>query len=91
MEKLIEYLNSLDATQRSAFVSACETSENYLRKGASVGQKFGAELCVRIERASEGNVTRKDLHPEDWPLIWPELSAAEHTRRQSDLCPEQGA
>lgn len=88
MEKLIEYLNSLDATQRTAFVLACETSENYLRKGASLGQKFGAELCVRIERASEGNVTRKDLHPDDWALIWPELDVGSHSRRQTDRYPE---
>lgn len=31
--------------------------------------------AVRIERMTEGLVTRKDLHPDDWADIWPELDA----------------
>lgn len=31
--------------------------------------------AVAIERATEGAVTRRDLRPDDWHLIWPELSA----------------
>lgn len=30
--------------------------------------------CVAIERATNGAVTRRDLRPDDWPLIWPELA-----------------
>lgn len=30
--------------------------------------------CVGLERATDGAVTRKDLRPWDWHLIWPELS-----------------
>ncbi|KVO05588.1 hypothetical protein WJ69_23090 [Burkholderia ubonensis] len=29
--------------------------------------------CVAIERATQGVVTRTDLRPKDWHLIWPEL------------------
>ena len=29
--------------------------------------------CLQLERATEGLVTRKDLRPNDWHLIWPEL------------------
>lgn len=29
--------------------------------------------CVAIERVTDGQVTRKDLRPDDWHLIWPEL------------------
>ncbi|CAN7341867.1 helix-turn-helix domain-containing protein [Acidovorax sp. LjRoot74] len=32
--------------------------------------------CLAIERATEGAVTRRDLRPDDWHLIWPELGAA---------------
>lgn len=32
--------------------------------------------CVAIERATNGAVTRRDLRPDDWHLIWPELAAA---------------
>ena len=29
--------------------------------------------CVAIEKATEGQVTRKELRPDDWAIIWPEL------------------
>ncbi len=32
------------------------------------------ERCVPIERATNGAVTRKDLRPDDWAAIWPELA-----------------
>lgn len=32
------------------------------------------ERCVAIERATEGAVTRRDLRPDDWQAIWPELA-----------------
>ena len=30
--------------------------------------------CVAIEQATEGIITRRDLRPDDWHLIWPELN-----------------
>lgn len=33
-----------------------------------------AAACVAIERATKGVVTRRDLRPDDWHLIWPELA-----------------
>jgi len=33
------------------------------------------EHCVPIERATHGAVTRRDLRPDDWANIWPELEA----------------
>lgn len=32
-----------------------------------------AERCSDIERATNGTVSRRDLRPNDWHLIWPEL------------------
>ena len=32
--------------------------------------------CAAIERATSGAVTRKDLRPDDWQRIWPELMEA---------------
>lgn len=40
----------------------------------SGGRPVPVERCVAIERATDGRVTRKDLRPDDWHLIWPELS-----------------
>lgn len=31
--------------------------------------------CAAIERATGGQVTRRDLRPHDWHQIWPELAA----------------
>ncbi|OZI79888.1 transcriptional regulator [Bordetella genomosp. 2] len=33
------------------------------------------ERCPDIERATAGAVTRRDLRPDDWERIWPELAA----------------
>ncbi len=35
------------------------------------------QRCVAIERATNGAVTRRDLRPDDWHLIWPELAESE--------------
>ena len=32
------------------------------------------ERCPDIERATEGAVSRRDLRPDDWERIWPELA-----------------
>ena len=32
------------------------------------------EHCLAIERATNGAVTRKDLRPDDFWLIWPDLT-----------------
>ncbi len=31
------------------------------------------KYCARIEKATAGQVTRRDLRPDDWHEIWPEL------------------
>lgn len=74
MDKLIAYLNSLGKVDRADFAARCRTSEGYMRKARSAGQKFRSELCVRIEQQSNGAVTRRDLR-DDWSEVWPELIA----------------
>ena len=34
-----------------------------------------AHYCLAIERATSGAVTRADLRPDDYWLIWPDLQA----------------
>ena len=36
----------------------------------------GPAYCVAIEKATAGAVTRHELRPNDWHLIWPELITA---------------
>lgn len=40
------------------------------------------ERCVAIERLTEKTVTRRELRPDDWQEIWPELA-----QQQSDAKP----
>ncbi|MGB7422909.1 MAG: Cro/CI family transcriptional regulator [Comamonas sp.] len=35
------------------------------------------QRCVVIERLTQGAVTRRDLRPDDWRDIWPELIESE--------------
>lgn len=39
------------------------------------GRKTPIEHCAAIERISGGAVTRRELRPDDWDSIWPELAA----------------
>ena len=41
------------------------------------GDRIGADQCLAIERATNGAVTRQELRPNDWHLIWPELRQQE--------------
>lgn len=74
MNKLLKFFNSLSQSERDAFCIAVRTTEGYLRKQVSKSGIFGAEICAQIELASNGEVTRKDLRPNDWHRIWPELA-----------------
>lgn len=76
METLRNYLNALSISMQREFAAKCGTSVEYLRKAISTKQKLGAALSVQIEINSNCTVLRKDLHPEDWFKIWPELSTA---------------
>lgn len=46
--------------------------------------------CVDIERATNGVVTRKDLRPDNWQRIWPELTTVKRTGRPRRATPESG-
>lgn len=76
MEELLKFINKLHPDERADFAARCKTSEGYLRKACSKGQKLGPALSVAIEAESGGEVTRKHLHPLDWADIWPELVEA---------------
>lgn len=70
---LIEYLNGRPVNEQAQIARSWGTTIGYIRKACSKGQKIGPALCVAIEKETQGEVSRKDLRPEDWHLIWPEL------------------
>lgn len=47
---------------------------NWLNRGGFVPP----EHCASIEQATSGAVTRRELRPDDWHRIWPELVTPEH-------------
>lgn len=55
-----------------------------VQQWATGARSVPIERCVAIERATKGAVTRKDLRPDDWALIWPELEADVETLKATD-------
>lgn len=47
--------------------------------------------CVEIEHATHGAVTRKDLRPDDWQQIWPELATQDPPQPATDAHAAGGA
>lgn len=74
MNELRAYLKTLSVEQQITFATKCGTTIASLRVAISKKSKIGAELCVAIETSSNGAVTRKDLRPDCWVNIWPELN-----------------
>lgn len=74
MDKLKSFFAGIPRADRELFAERCGTSAAYLRNVIYGQRKAGDKLCVAIERESGGHVTRRDLRPDDWHLIWPELA-----------------
>ena len=73
------YLKSLaDEAAREGFAAKCGTTVGHLRNVSYGLRPAAPELCVAIEQATGGAVTRRDLRPDDWHRIWPELVTPEH-------------
>lgn len=71
-QSLLAWLKSATDEQ----VEGTGTTRAYLRLIAYGHKTASAEIAARTEYATNGTVTRRDLRPEDWRQIWPELSAA---------------
>ena len=70
--ELLEWLKSADEID----ISKTGTTHGHLRQIAYGNRQASAEVAARLEAVTEGRVTRKQLRPEDWAVIWPELAAA---------------
>lgn len=76
MEQLRIHLNGLSQENQKSFSDSCGTTIGYLRKAISANDLLNPITCVQIEKISNGIVSRKDLRPDDWVKIWPELLEA---------------
>lgn len=73
MDELRAFLNSLTLAEQREFAKKCGTTLNSLRVALAKNSALGTELSVAIELHSNGAVTRKQLHPDRWKYMWPEL------------------
>jgi DNA-binding transcriptional regulator YdaS (Cro superfamily) len=75
---LNEYLGAEDAVSTTELARSIGVDPAQVRQWryGYVGRKPEPKSCVAIEQATNGQVTRQDLRPDDWHLIWPELIEA---------------
>ncbi len=71
--KLNEYLDKEKISQ-SAFAEVVGVTQGMVYQWIGGHRPISPEKCVLIEKATNKKVTRKDLRPNDWELIWPELA-----------------
>lgn len=73
--KLKDYVAERGAT--AALARQIGAQPQLMWQWASGVRVVPIERCVPIERATDGAVTRRDLRPDDWHEIWPELAFSE--------------
>jgi DNA-binding transcriptional regulator YdaS (Cro superfamily) len=70
--KLSDYLAARELSQQQ-FAEKLGVSQGMVHQWIAGRTPVAAQKAVLIEQTTGGEVTRKDLHPTDWHLIWPEL------------------
>lgn len=70
---ITEYLSQTD-TRPSDFAKAIKVSDALLYQWTRNIRPVAAKHCSAIEIETNHLVSRKDLRPDDWQAIWPELA-----------------
>jgi len=76
---LSKYL-SIKRGRGVAIAAILNVAPQQVYQWASGSRDVPVPRCVPIEAATDGEVTRKDLRPNDWQNIWPELAANRQLR-----------
>ena len=71
--KLNEYFE-LERISAAAFARKIKAHAPDVLRWANGQRSAPVIWCVRIENETAGKVTRRDLRPDDWQKIWPELA-----------------
>ena len=74
---LKDFLKKPDAMTAAALARLIGVQDQQVRQWQHGynDRKPSPENCVAIERATNGEVTRQELRPDDYWLIWPDLAA----------------
>ena len=86
---LKNYLIESD-TKKAEFARAINISAALLHQWIEGIRPVAIQHCPAIEKQTGGKVTRKELRPDDWHKIWPDLAAAPAPRRSTDPVPSTG-
>ncbi|WP_089341034.1 transcriptional regulator [Burkholderia singularis] len=70
---ILTYL-SIRNTSQADFAKALGVSQGLVCQWIKKRRPVAADRCVSIERVTGGAVGRRDLRPDDWQDIWPELT-----------------
>ena len=73
---LAEYLRSSPRGTATAMSKSLGVSVSYLSQMSSGDSPISEKRAVQIESLTNGQVSRKDIFPNDWEAIWPELAKA---------------
>lgn len=74
------YFSTLGRGGPSRLADALGVSISFLSQMAAGTAAISPARCVAIEKATGGIVSRQELRPDDWHLIWPELCAKPQQR-----------
>ena len=74
---LLDYIRRPE-NSASALAARIGIAPAFLYQIAHGKRQASAALARSIESATGGAVSRRDLRPDDWGDIWPELIDAEH-------------
>lgn len=75
--KLREYLNRQGRGAATKLAREIGASVNDVVQWSLERRSVPIRWAVPIERGTGHEVTRRDLRPNDWAQIWPELAATE--------------
>lgn len=77
MKQLNEWLRA-ERGRAASLARHLGISQPFMSDMASGEKSIPIQHMPAIEAFTEGAITRKDMRPDDWSRIWPELAQAEH-------------
>jgi len=72
--ELKKYFFDLAPSERISFADSVGTTARHLANVAYGYKPLDEKVCVAVEQKTNKIVTRQELRPNDWHLIWPELA-----------------
>lgn len=71
-------MTTMTATERKAIAEKVGIDEQYLYQCFTGRKSMRAEEAARIDRDTDGAISRRQVRLHDWWLVWPELVTEEH-------------